>query len=798
MPASRRLLLLLFWLACSCGGAVESTPVEGVLHLDLRLADGRSLQDVIDPEPQVLEGWMLTHPDKATAEFGPWVVQNAVFLAPLGDSGVRCHIAEYDKAVGKTHITLAHAGSVDTRRVDVLELEVNLIESGLAVMLWQDSVTGTNFRMDTATSRGAGRIRFDLAGHPGWKGTAAHIVVYPAERGSQSYDVRGLRWMAGGLHWGAEPGAGGGDLGLLGFAGDLRRTWVGDLDVSLYASVALVPERGRLSFDAGLPRMPAGCPFVTFRVDARTESGEWLALGSRSVFEAGMAWRPAQMKLDAYAGQALQFRFTALRDPHVDPSDKPARGANVWWGAPQVAQAAVSGERPHLVLITLDTLRQDHVGVYGGDVSTPNMDRLASAGLVFEEAWSAANSTLPSHASLMTGLDVPGHGVADNRSTLASDVRTLAEALRERGYQTAAAVSVHHLQAAYSGLGRGFDRYLDVQPGALKDGAQTLAALEGWFDDWESGGTGPIFLWVHLFDPHTPYVPPAPFLAEYRQERIERGELLPEPYVEPGTMDDNRWRKPGEFLAPFNLAPVNNAAFAEFLYDAGVAYTDRLVGRLMAGLDQCGVGQAAAIALTSDHGESLGENGVWYDHEGLFPPVLRVPLLLRVPGGPTGRVSARVGNFELARTLLELAGPGAGPAGRLSTVGGDLLELVGAEAEPDRPVFFAGASLLELGLSDGRAHHILKRKTGSDPAAAQLYLLEGDPDCLTDRASDQPALAERYQSRTLAWFAERSTGVRAAAKASQAQEAQLQALGYGGDDDSQPEPGKDPDSEHEE
>lgn len=797
MPAFRCLRPLLLWLACSCGGAVERTPVEGVLHLDLRLADGRALQQVMDPEPQVLESWTLTDPDKAAAELGLWVAQNAVFLPPLGERGVRCHIAEYDKAAGKTHITLALAGQVETARVDLLELEVKLTESGSAVMLWRDPASGTSYRMDAVTHSGVGRIRFDLAGHPGWKGRVEGVLVYPAERGSQSYDVRGLRWMAGGLRWGAEPGAGGGDLGLLGFAGDLRRTWIADLDVPLYASVARVPQRGRLSFDAGLPRMPAGCPFVTFRVDARTESGEWFGLGARSVFEAGLGWRPAQLKLDAYAGQALQLRFTALSDPHVDPSDKPARRARAWWGAPRVAQAAISGERPHLVLITLDTLRQDHVGVYGGDVPTPNMDRLGGAGLVFDEAWSAANSTLPSHASLLTGLDVPGHGVADNRSTLAAEVRTLAQALRERGYQTAAAVSVHHLQAAYSGLGRGFDRYLDVQPGAPKDGAQTLAALEGWFDDWEGGGTGPIFLWVHLFDPHTPYLPPGPFLAEYRAGLLALGQVLPEPMAEPSTMDANRWNKPGEFLAP-----VNNAAFAEFLYDAGVAYTDRLVGRLMAGLEQCGVGSQAAIALTSDHGESLGENGVWYDHEGLFPPVLRVPLLLSVPGGPTGRVSTRVGNFELARTLLELAGPGPGAGGRLNTVGGDLMDLVGAQAEADRPVFFAGASLLELGLNDGRAHHILKRENKTDPAAAQLYLLAADPDCLTDRAAEQPALAQRYQARTLAWFAERSTGRRAAASASPAQEAQLQALGYGGDDDVEPEPSQDAgsgeDSGHEE
>ncbi|MFT7676211.1 MAG: arylsulfatase [Planctomycetota bacterium] len=794
MSALRPSLLFLLASLASCGGAGELPDVEHVQHLDLRLEDGRALADVIDPEPQVLEQWALSGPDSAAEEFGPWVVQNAVFLEPRGASGVRLHIAEYDKAAGKTHITLAHADGVDTTLVDVLELDVDLAEPGLAVLLWRDKASGTSYRLDTATSRGPGRIRFELAGHPGWKGEANLLRVYPAERGSQSYDVRGLRWLAGGLHWGAEPHTDGGDLGLLGFAGDLRRTWGADLDVPLYASISAVPGSGRLSFDAGLPRMPAGCSSVTFRVDARTESGEWTQLLSHEVADAGNAWQPAQLALDKYVGEAMQFRFRVLREAGSTPEAAAPQAALAWWGAPQVAAAQPKPKRPHLVLITLDTLRQDHLGTYGGSVPTPHIDSLADTGLVFEEAWSAANSTLPSHASLLTGLDVPGHGVADNRSTLAEGVRTLAEALRERGYQTAAAVSVHHLQAGYSGLGRGFDRYLDVQPGSLKDGAKTLDALDGWFDDWGQGGSGPVFLWVHLFDPHTPYVPPAAFMDEYRQACLDAGQVLPEPLIDLASMADNRWSKPGEFLAP-----VNNRAYVDFLYDAGVAYTDRLVGRLMSGLERCGVADQAAIALTADHGESLGENGVWYDHEGLFPPVLRVPLLLRVPGGPTGRIDARVGNFELARTLLDLAGPGLGRGGQLNTVGDDLMQLARDGAAADRPVFFAGASLLELGLNDGVAHHIQQGKNSKKPDPAQLFLLEGDPDCLVDQTAMRPALAERYRARTLAWFAERSTGVRAKAQTSRAQEAQLDALGYGGgDEDEEPAPVKDPESAHEE
>ena len=151
------------------------------------------------------------------------------------------------------------------------------------------------------------------------------------------------------------------------------------------------------------------------------------------------------------------------------------RRAPVRLGAPHVLGTRPEEERPDVLLVTLDTLRADALGR-----ETPALMAFAAEGLTFEDAWSACNSTLPSHASILTGLAVPTHGVQDNRSRLGASVRTLAQAFADQGYRTGAAVSVHHLEAVYSGLGRG----LSVPPGAPRSvvmgRSPSIPSSTGW------------------------------------------------------------------------------------------------------------------------------------------------------------------------------------------------------------------------------------------------------------------------------------------------------------------------------
>jgi arylsulfatase A-like enzyme/tetratricopeptide (TPR) repeat protein len=280
-----------------------------------------------------------------------------------------------------------------------------------------------------------------------------------------------------------------------------------------------------------------------------------------------------------------------------------------------------------VVLVSIDTLRADHLPLYGyARGSTPNIDALGREGIVFDSVYSHCPLTLPAHASMLTGLIPPHHGVHDNAGfTLKPGTRTLAARFHEAGLATGAAVSAFVLRRA-TGIAQGFDRYDDaiVQDASLedmgeqqRDGATAVASLLGWI---EAQGGRRFFAFLHLYEPHTPYAPPSPY-----KER-----------------------------------------FADSLYDGEVAYADELVGRLLAPLRVKGALDHTVVAVTADHGEGLGEHGEKEHGFFLYRETVRVPLVLRLPGAAHAgtRLSATAAQVDLPATLLDLAGvPGAGMDG---------------------------------------------------------------------------------------------------------------------------------------
>jgi arylsulfatase A-like enzyme/tetratricopeptide (TPR) repeat protein len=278
---------------------------------------------------------------------------------------------------------------------------------------------------------------------------------------------------------------------------------------------------------------------------------------------------------------------------------------------------ALRPRTPDVLLVTIDTLRADHVGSHGAaGVATPTLDALAARGTRFDRAMAVAPLTLPSHISILTGLLPPSHGVRHNAiHRLPREVETLAERFDAAGYRTGAFVGAAVLDAAF-GLDQGFDHY-DAAMGEGASGpagyaersaeAVTDAAL-----DWLAGRTGaPTFLWVHYYDVHARYEPPEP----YRTRFVERP------------------------------------------YDGEVAYVDAEVGRLFAAVERTGRMGETLVAVTSDHGEGLGAHGESSHSYFVYDTVLHVPLLLAGPGVPAGRVVEEVvSNAGLAPTLLALAG----------------------------------------------------------------------------------------------------------------------------------------------
>jgi choline-sulfatase len=298
-----------------------------------------------------------------------------------------------------------------------------------------------------------------------------------------------------------------------------------------------------------------------------------------------------------------------------------------------------------VVLISIDTLRADHLPLYGyAQGSTPAIDALGREGIVFESVYSHCPLTLPAHASMLTGLTPPHHGVHDNAGfTLKPGARTLAARFHDAGRTTGAAVSAFVLRSA-TGIAQGFDRYDDeiVQDPSLedmgnqqRDGAGSVASLLGWI---EAQGDRRFFAFLHLYEPHTPYTPPSPY-----KER-----------------------------------------FADSLYDGEIAYADALVGRLLAPLRAKGALDRCLVALTADHGEGLGEHGEQEHGFFLYRETVRVPLVLRLPGAAHAglRVSFTAAQVDLPATLLDLAG--------VPPTGMDGVSLRGAIAGgqgPGRPVY---------------------------------------------------------------------------------------------------------------
>ncbi len=277
--------------------------------------------------------------------------------------------------------------------------------------------------------------------------------------------------------------------------------------------------------------------------------------------------------------------------------------------------------RPNIVLVTLDTTRADRMGFLGSTRGvTPALDALAREGVVFTRAFAQAPITTVSHATLLTGTFPPFHGVNDFGVPLAAGVPYLPDLLHGQGYRTAAFVGSLILDPR-GGTAPGFDRGFDVYDAGYRtrrpgdDRYRTLERRAGEVVAralaWLSGaGGGPFFLWVHLYDPHDPYEPPA------------------------------------DLAKRFAGAP----------YDGEIAAADRAVGRLVEGLRQRGLLSASIVAIAADHGEALGEHGEDTHGVFLYDETLHVPLMVRAPGVAPARVITRVRLADVAPTLLELAG----------------------------------------------------------------------------------------------------------------------------------------------
>ena len=387
-----------------------------------------------------------------------------------------------------------------------------------------------------------------------------------------------------------------------------------------------------------------------------------------------------------------------------------------------------------VVVISVDTLRSDHLPFYGyAGVETPALSALRADSVLFERAYSHVPLTLPAHASIFTGLLPAGHGVHDNLGyRMKAEAPTLAELLKKAGYRTGGAVSAFVLLGS-TGMGRGFDFYDDgieaknphmASSMIQRPGAESEARLEGWI---AGGKDEPLFAFLHLYEPHAPYEPKEPFRSRY----------------------------------------------AASPYDGEIATADEVVGKIVAFLKEKGIYDRALVVFLSDHGESLGEHGEEEHGVFLYRAALQVPLLVKLPKGQfAGRtVKETVQLADVFTTIGEAVAPGTFPKVEGNA---NLLALAAGATAGERRVYaetffprthFGWSDLASV--LDGKWHYV-------DAPRPEFYDLGADPGEMENLAEKKPGPFRALKLET----EKRKASFEAPATVSDEEKKKLASLGY--------------------
>lgn len=403
--------------------------------------------------------------------------------------------------------------------------------------------------------------------------------------------------------------------------------------------------------------------------------------------------------------------------------------------------------RPNFLLVSIDTLRADHLGVYGYERDTsPNLDQFASGAIRFERAIAPAPWTLPSHVAMLSGLHPHDVGIDDIDSSIPEHVPMLAQALNANGYQTAAFVdsAPGGLLGAERGFARGFDRYDHAPhtdaPGPKYDVSGTVDAGLAWLRGRDPAR--PFFLFLHTKSVHTapvepdpspgesnaPYISPEPFGSRYLPEAEARF-----PWHDGNKSGGVRYlRLMNQYLAEGQIDPAQFSAeqLRELvdLYDGGIRYVDDHFGRLIAALEKLGVEEDTVVIVTADHGEAFLEH-YYFLHKEVFDTQIWVPLLIRDPrlGKPSAE-SVSVSLMDIVPTVLSRAGLPLDPHAR----GRELLNGGGGEV-PARQLFSYSKIRREpiyeaYALEDDRHRLIYHKHKSWEQFRADLFDRETDPE----------------------------------------------------------------------
>ena len=412
--------------------------------------------------------------------------------------------------------------------------------------------------------------------------------------------------------------------------------------------------------------------------------------------------------------------------------------------APPPAVATVHPSPPNIILITIDTLRADHLGCYGYFRDTsPNIDAIAAESIVFDRAMTPMATTFPAHVSLLTAVYPQEHGYLSNTRLLDTSfvscppLRSATELLKNAGYATAAFVSAAPVRDS-TVLGAGFDTYDqperdDWKAAGTRRAGETCAAFLSWLDGRPKQ---PFLAWIHLFDPHWPYDPPPPYDTTFKTDARLNALLARRKVTD---TFPQKWKD-------------RTASDVHNLYDGEIRYLDDALGRVFDRLRTRGLLERSILVITADHGEGLGQH-TWPAHGQIHAEQLHIPLMVRCPktlGVRPRRVSRVVSLVDVVPTVLALAGPPLRGLMDNQATGRDVLadgfdrQAVFSERTDRRDNWDPGRRYA-LTTPRWRYYHLTQRPD-------ELYDLRADPFELHNVIEDHPALAKQMRGRIVSWL----------------------------------------------
>ncbi len=622
-------------------------------------------------------------------------------------------------------VAIALPGPIDTEAVDTLVITLFGRQRGEVGLRWSSTVEGDRLERLSMPVRPDGTYALSLRSHPRWKGEAHEPQVYVASRHELA-----LKSIVAGRR----------ELASTELESAVARAWkvdLGEVRNALLAPPGLRISR-ELEIPEGLPVFNFGYGMteaidrpVVFRVIAeRTGTGREEVLWEQKLAgdrKRTPSWQTASVDLSPFAGTGTTLVLeTAVDGERLDP----VAGLPVW-GHPEIVPWAPTSARPNVILISIDTLRADRLSIYGNPRElTPHLDAWARRhGVVFENAVASAPWTLPSHVSMLTGIDSVHHGANMIFSTAPLGPVTLADYLRDAGYWTAAITGAGIMHPKF-GFFQGHEIY-HYRPERAPQ-PQELEESVSLANEWLSEMREPFFLFFHTYSVHKPYMARQPYYG-----KLTSGAVTPSDPVSPVTLGRHDSRSP------------ENAQVVRDRYDSGVAHMDAQMGLFLQRFEELGLRDRTLVIFTSDHGEALGEDG-HFGHFLLQDHNLLVPLVIELPDGTgAGRaVSRQVRSVDTVPRILD-----ALDMTRASDVDGmSLLSLMRGEEAPELPsVAVSYGARGNRGISlrvSNRMKFTYKNAAWSRVHGREaLYLLETDPLETENVAVGHPKIVARLRAK---------------------------------------------------